>query len=173
MERRPPYVRNVRDLPSSSEAYPGDDELMSEGTPLSRPLGLTRLGIHHERLAPGRRTSWPHAEEKEEEFVYVLEGTPDVWLDGALHRLEPGDVVAFVPGTGIAHTFLNDTDRDVRLLVVGERLPDNRISYPRHPNGWEGMAREKVWTDVPDRDRGPHDGVPRLLREARAARGAS
>ena len=29
---------------------------------LGRRLGLTRIGIHHVRLLPGRRTSYPHAE---------------------------------------------------------------------------------------------------------------
>ena len=32
----------------------GDDELLAFGAPFGRHLGLTRLGIHHERLLPGR-----------------------------------------------------------------------------------------------------------------------
>jgi len=59
--------------------------------PSAGNFALKALGIHHERLPPGRRTSYPHAESAEEEFVYVIEGTPDVWLDGTLHRLKPGD----------------------------------------------------------------------------------
>jgi uncharacterized cupin superfamily protein len=141
---------------------------MSIGAPLGRAFGLTRIGIHHERLPPGRRTSFPHAESTEEEFVFVLDGTPDVWLDGVLHRLRPGDAVGFPAGTGIAHTFLNDTDAEVRLLVVGEASrPDNRVIYPLHPER-RGM-REDWWDDAPPRDRGPHDGMPRLVREAKAA----
>ena len=66
-----------------------------------------RLGIHHERLPPGRRLCWPHAEADEEEFVFVLEGEPDLWLDGQVRRLKPGDGVSFPAGTGIAHTFPN------------------------------------------------------------------
>ncbi len=57
--------------------------VFSIGAPLARKLGLGRIGIHHERLPPGRRTSYPHAESDEEEFVYVLEGYPeasDQWL---------------------------------------------------------------------------------------------
>lgn len=92
---------------------------MSIGASIGCLLGLVRIGIHHERLPPGRRTSYPHAESAEEEFVYVLEGTPDVWIDGTLLRLAPGDAVAFPGGTGICHTVLNNTE--VRLLVVGER----------------------------------------------------
>lgn len=74
------------------------DELLSIGSPFGKVFGLKRLGIHHELLPPGRRTSWPHAEKTEEEFVYVIEGTPDVWIDGNLHQLNPGDGVGFPPG---------------------------------------------------------------------------
>ena len=74
--------------------YPGDDELMGIGSPFGAHFGLRRLGIHHIRLLPGRRTSYPHAERTEEEFVYVLAGEPDVWLDGELFKLHPGDGMA-------------------------------------------------------------------------------
>jgi uncharacterized cupin superfamily protein len=133
---------------------------MSIGARLGEHLGLTRLGIHHERLPPGRRTSYPHAESAEEEFVFVLEGAPDVWLDGTLHRLAPGDSVGFPAGTGICHSFLNNTGEEVRLLVVGEASkPENRIHYPMHPE-YEQTCPD-AWTDVPPRTRGGHDGKPR------------
>ncbi|MGH6992670.1 MAG: cupin domain-containing protein, partial [Caulobacteraceae bacterium] len=107
---RPDFIRHWRELEKPDEShYPGDDELMSIGAPLGRLLGLTRIGIHHERLPPSRRTSFPHAESLEEEFVFVLEGTPDAWIDGHLHRLEPGDAVGLPAGTGICHSFLNNT----------------------------------------------------------------
>jgi uncharacterized cupin superfamily protein len=167
---RPPFVRHVTELASSRETYPGDDEPMSIGTPLSRPLGLTRMGIHHERLPPGSRTSWPHAESLEEELAYVLEGTPDVWIDGEVHRLRPGDAIAFVPGTGIAHTFINDTVEDAVLLVVGEKLAENRIHYPFRPDGYQGMKPENRWLDVPERKRGAHDGLPSMRRKLTTSR---
>ncbi len=149
--------------------YDGDDELMGFGAAFGRAFGLSKLGIHHQRLAPGRRTSFPHAESAEEEFVYVIEGEPDVWLDGHLHRLRPGDGVGFPAGTAIAHSFLNNTPGEVRLLVVGEKSKaENRIFYPRnperqplHPDWWEGH---------PEHELGPHDGMPDLVRAAKAGR---
>jgi uncharacterized cupin superfamily protein len=146
--------------------YDGDDELMSIGAPFGRHFGLTRLGIHHERLLPGRRTSYPHAESAEEEFVYVIAGTPDVWLDGALHRLRPGDAVGFPAGTGICHSFLNNTLGEVRLLVVGEaRKPENRVFYPRNS---EQATRSDWWSDPPARPMGDHDGLTDKVRARRA-----
>jgi uncharacterized cupin superfamily protein len=114
--------------------YPDSPERFSIGAPLARGLRLNRLGIHHERLPPGRRTSYPHAESDEEEFIYVLEGYPEVWINGYLWKLEPGDSVGFPAGTGICHTFLNNTEQEVRLLVVGEANKKfNRIYYPLNP----------------------------------------
>ena len=159
---RPDFIRHWRDLEDPDDShYPGDTELMSIGAPLARKLGLTRIGIHHERLPPGRRTSFPHAESAEEEFVFVLEGNPDVWIDGNLQRLEPGNSVAFPAGTGICHTFLNNTACEVRLLVIGEvSKPENRIRYPL--NEAHEATRADRWVNWPRRPIGPHDGTARL-----------
>ena len=146
--------------------YDGDDELMSIGARFGRHFGLARLGIHHERLLPGRRTSYPHAESAEEEFVYVIAGTPDVWLDGELHRLGPGDAVGFPAGTGICHSFLNNSAHEVHLLVVGEaHKPENRVFYPRNP---EQAARKDWWSDPPARAMDDHDGLTDSVRTRRA-----
>ena len=161
MGERPEFIRHWRELEGTDDAhYPDSDELLSIGAPVGKLLGLTRIGIHHERLPPGRRTSYPHAESAEEEFVFVLEGHPDVWIDGTLHRLEPGDSVAFPVGTGICHTFLNNTDAEVRLMVIGEKAkPETRIHYPMN-QAYE-KTRKDAWTDVTPRVLGGHDGKAR------------
>jgi uncharacterized cupin superfamily protein len=164
MPERPDFIAHWTTLETSEEEnhYAGDAELLSVGAPVGRALGLTRIGIHHERLPPGRRTSYPHAESAEEEFVFVIEGHPDVWIDGHLHALAPGDSVPFPAGTGVCHTFLNNTAEEVRLLVIGEAAkPENRIRYPLNP-AYEA-TREDRWTDAPIRPLGPHDGKPRPL----------
>lgn len=146
--------------------YRGDSELLAIGAPLGRHFGLTRIGIHHERLPPGRRTSWPHAESLEEEFVYVLAGAPDAWIDGELHRLREGDSVGFPAGTGLCHSFINNTDEDVMLLVIGETAKrENRIYYPRNPD--QKPVRPDWWHDWPERPMGDHDGLPDALRAER------
>ncbi|TNC72992.1 cupin domain-containing protein [Rubellimicrobium roseum] len=169
-DARPGCIAHWTEMEEPDEShYPGDDELMSIGAPLGRRLGLTRIGIHHERLPPGRRTSFPHAESDEEEFVFVLEGTPDVWLDGVLHRLRPGDAVGLPAGTGVAHTFLNDTEEEVRLLVVGEASkPANRVIYPLHPD--RPGPEERRWTDAPQQPLGGHDGLSARRRAGMAGR---
>ena len=165
MAERPDFIAHWRELEDAEpHQYRGDDELMGFDAPLGEKLGLTRIGIHHVRVPPGRRISYPHAESAEEEFVFVIEGSPDAWIDGHLHPLAPGDAVAFPAGTGVCHTFLNNTAREVRLLVVGETpKPENLIAYPL--NLARQLAREDGWTDWPARPLGPHDGRARIASQ--------
>lgn len=164
---RPDSIVHWTEIEGADDSrYPGDDELMSIRTAFGRHFGLRRIGINHERLPPGRRTSFPHAESTEEEFVYVLEGEPDVWLDGQLTRLKPGDGVGFPPGTGLCHTFINNTESEVRLLVVGDTArADNKVLYPLNPD--RAAYREDLWSDAPARPIGSHDGLPDALRARR------
>ena len=132
---RPSFIGNYKDLmDEDNAAYPGSSELLSIGSPVGKLLGLQKIGIHIETIPPGRRTSWPHAESTEEEFAYVIKGHPHVWVDGHLHELSAGDFVAFPAGTGIAHTFINNSDEDCVLLVGGERTKEeNKISTRPEP----------------------------------------
>ena len=162
MSTRPDFIAHWSELEAAEpQRYADDNEPMGFDASLGRKLGLTRIGIHHLRLPPGQRTSYPHAESAEEEFVFVVEGAPDAWIDGVLHRLKPGDSVAFPSGTGICHTFLNNTPDEVRLIVVGEkRKPENRGRYPL--NAELERTSPYAWRDAPARPLGPHDGMARL-----------
>lgn len=138
--------------------YPDSDERFSLGAAFGRHFGFARLGIHHEWLPPGRRTSRPHAEATEDEFVYVIAGHPTAWIDGHAYRLKPGDGVGFKAGDGVAHTFINETAEPVELLVVGDASrSDNRLHYPLHPEYTAGLG-DKQWQDYPERELGPHAG---------------
>ena len=145
-------------------SYPDSTEVFAHGAGFSEHFNLMRLGIHHERLPPGQRTSWPHAEADEEEFVYVIEGEPDVWLDGKIRRLKAGDGIGFPAGTGIAHVFINNAESDVRLLVVGEASRErSRIHYPLHPKR-NAEIGARHWVDRPSCELGSHDGLPDEVR---------
>ncbi len=167
---RPDFIRHYSEIQEGPESsyYRGSKEFLSIGSPFAKAIGLTRLGIHHELLPPGRRTSWPHAESAEEEFVYVIDGNPDAWINGQIYRLNPGDAVGFPTGTGVGHTFINNTESDVRLLVVGEASKkENKIYYPLNPSRRE-QCKDSWWHDIPKHDHGPHDGLPDKLRGSEA-----
>jgi uncharacterized cupin superfamily protein len=156
---RPAFIKHYSEIQTADDAhYPNSDELLSIGSPFGKCFGLKKIGIHHELLPPGRRTSYPHAEADEEEFVYVIEGHPDVWIDGELFALKPGDGVGFPSGTGISHTFLNNTTTDVRLLVVGEKIANCRVYYPKNPERKKDGVR--WWEPEPAMPLGSHNGKP-------------
>ena len=156
-----PAIKHYQEIQNEDNAhYPNSSELLSIGSPFGKVFEFKKLGIHHEVLSPGRRTSYPHAESDEEEFIFVIEGTPDVWINGYLHPLKPGDGVGFPCGTGICHTFINNTKSTVRLLVVGEKNKlENKIFYPLNPER-KKECKNYWWNDVPIQKFGPHDGLP-------------
>lgn len=161
----PPFLIATADVPEKCDRYPNSDELLGHCRAIGRAAGLLKIGLHVVRVPPGHRISWPHAEALEEEFVYVLDGAVDAWIDGALHAMKVGDLAAFPAGTGICHTFLNNGDREATLLVGGEASKaDNRIFYPLHPHRRGDMPWSHWWEDVPKRPQGSHDGKPDALR---------
>jgi uncharacterized cupin superfamily protein len=158
---RPPFLIRALDVPEQEGRYAGRDERFGLSRPIGKAAGLQRLGLHLERVPPGERISLPHAESNEEEFVYVLEGTVQAWVDGHVFTMVAGDLAAFPAGTGIAHTFLNEGAQEVLLLAGGEATKkDNQIVYPVDPDRVEHLAPERQWKDHPARPLGLHDGRP-------------
>lgn len=166
MTTRPPFIISSSDVPEQTHTYPQSDEPMGPSRRIGKAAGLRRIGVNLQRLPPGSRSSFPHAEEDEEEFVYVLEGEVACWIDGVLHTMNAGDFAAFPAGTGISHAFLNNSDRDALLLVGGEAAKsDSRIYYPVNPSRKSDLTWSQWWDDVPQRELGPHDGVPDARRK--------
>jgi uncharacterized cupin superfamily protein len=168
MPARPAFIRSSSEVPESIHVYPQSNEPMGPVRRLGREAGLQRIGINIQRLPPGSRSSWPHAEENEEEFVFVLEGWVDAWIGGDIHRMGPGDLAAFPADTGICHCFINNGEREAVLLVGGEAPKQgSRIFYPLHPSRRADMDPSNWWEDVPRHPLGPHDGLPDAARSSR------
>jgi len=165
MTPRPPFIVSAADLPERAHVYPRSDEPMGPTRRLGSAAGLQRIGVNLQRLPPGSRSSWPHAESDEEEFVYVIDGEVDAWIDGTIHRMTAGDLAAFPAGTGIAHCFVNNGEREALLLVGGEApKASNRIVYPLDPSRRTDLPAAEWWHDAPARALGPHDGLPDARR---------
>lgn len=161
MSSRPSFIVSTSELPDYIHVYPQSDEALGPSRGIGRAAGLVRLGVNIQRLPPGTRSSWPHAESDEEEFVYVIEGEVDAWIDGEIHRMVAGDFAAFPAGTGICHCFINNSQQDVLLLVGGEaNRPGNRIVYPVNPSRRTDLNAGDWWHDAPVRPLGVHDGLP-------------
>jgi uncharacterized cupin superfamily protein len=97
---------------------------------LGNHAGLKNFGVNITRIVPGGQSSYRHAHATQDEFVYVLEGEVVLETNGGAQTLGPGMCAGFPAGTGDAHRFVNRSDVDVRLLVVGDRTPNDVITYP-------------------------------------------
>jgi uncharacterized cupin superfamily protein len=165
MTSRPSFIISTHEAPERAHVYPQSTERMGPERRLGKAAGLVRIGVNVQRLPPGTRSSWPHAEENEEEFVYVLDGEVDAWINGDLHRMVAGDLAAFPAGTGICHCFINNSEREALLLVGGEAAKHgNRVFYPLNPSRRADMKKSDWWQDVPQKPLGPHDGLPDQMR---------
>ena len=161
--KKPDFIKSCEELRGpESFSYPGDTETFGTGAALSRKLGLKKIAVNYEVLQPGDRSSWPHAHKEEDEFILILEGDAQMWIDGTLFDITAGDCVGLPAGTGHAHAIINNSNKEVRAIVVGE--PDahgDRIFYPMHPKrNLECKTMGTFWDAHPQHNLGPHDGWP-------------
>jgi uncharacterized cupin superfamily protein len=98
--------------------------------PLGDLFGLKNFGVNLTRLKPGSMSALRHSHEKQDEFVYILEGTPTLITDAGRTVLHPGMCAGFRAGTGDGHHLLNETAQDVVYLEIGDRTPGESASYP-------------------------------------------
>ena len=92
--------------------------------------GLTNFGVTLTRIIPGGQSSYRHAHSRQDEFIFVLEGEVVMETNGGAQLLKAGTCAGFPAGSGDAHRFVNRTDKDVKLLVIGDRTANDEISYP-------------------------------------------
>ncbi len=92
--------------------------------------GVKNFGVNLTRILPGGQSSYLHAHTRQDEFAYVLEGEVVLETSQGREVLRAGMCAGFSAGSGTAHRFINQTDRDVLLLVVGDRSAGDEIAYP-------------------------------------------
>lgn len=88
---------------------------------LGAAAGLTQFGVNLVRLAPGVWSSQRHWHEREDEFVYVLAGEVVLVSDEGEEIFRAGDSAGFKAGVRDGHHFINRSDAEALLLVVGSR----------------------------------------------------
>lgn len=102
---------------------------------LGRRLPLVSLGVSRVELPPGRSGCPLHEHRFEEECFYLLEGALTVderTPDGTRrrYRLRPGELVAYPPGTGVAHRFTAAGGSPARFLALSDRHEGDVCVYP-------------------------------------------
>jgi uncharacterized cupin superfamily protein len=118
-----------------------------EKRPIGDALGLKNFGINHVRLPPGARSSLRHWHARQDEFVYVLEGTATLLTNAGKTPVPSGSCAGFPAGDADGHCLLNETDKDVVYLEIGDRTPGDVVEYPdddlaaKGTSGW-AMTRK-------------------------------
>lgn len=101
-----------------------------EKRPLGDVFGLRNFGVNLTRLAPGGESALLHRHSRQDEFVFILEGTPTLVTDSEEILLSPGLCAGF-PAGGSAHHLVNRTDTDVLYLEIGDRSSGDEGFYPK------------------------------------------
>lgn len=97
---------------------------------LGDAFGLRNFGVNLTRLPPGGQSALLHRHARQDELIYVLEGTPTLVTDRGEMVLAPGMVAGF-PANGVAHHLVNRADRPAVYLEIGDRTPQDAVEYPR------------------------------------------
>lgn len=87
------------------------------------------VGVQVEEIPAGKRSAPAHYHLHEEEHLLVLEGTCTLHLGEERHALRAGDYVCFPAGQRAGHYLVNEGTAPCRVLVIGERRPDDVVVY--------------------------------------------
>lgn len=97
---------------------------------LGDEAGLKNIGIHLITIAPGDKSTEFHSHKYEEEAIYVVSGYGTEIMGDATQKIGPGDFIGF-PAAGVAHETINDGKEPLVCLVIGQRLAQDVVDYPR------------------------------------------
>jgi uncharacterized cupin superfamily protein len=92
--------------------------------------GLKNIGIHLITIAPGDKSTEFHTHKYEDEAIYVLSGHGTEIMGETSQKIGPGDFIGF-PAGGAAHETVNDGTEPLVCLVIGQRLAQDVVDYPR------------------------------------------
>jgi uncharacterized cupin superfamily protein len=103
---------------------------LREKRPLGDLFGLANFGVNLTRLAPGGVSALRHAHTRQDEFIYVLSGSPILHSEEGRTQLSSGMCAGFKAGTGNAHCLINESSEEVVYLEIGDRTAGDEGSYP-------------------------------------------
>ena len=133
-------IRRVHNL--NPAAIRIDKSLGDEG-------GLKNIGIHLISIAPGDKSTEFHTHRYEEEAIYVLSGNGIEVIGEKTEKIGPGDFIGF-PGGGAAHETVNDGTEPLVCLVIGQRLAQDVVDYPRKGKRLYRNSGQRDTVDYPN-----------------------
>jgi uncharacterized cupin superfamily protein len=143
---KPPFLRALDVVARTNTIYPPAYAAPLAGRAkraLGDQFGLTQFGVNLTTLAPGSWSSQRHWHEKEDEFIYVLEGDVTLVDDSGEHVLTPGMCAGFKAGVPNGHKLVNKSASPAIYLEVGTRSGEERSHYP--DADMQGVKRNGAW----------------------------
>lgn len=98
--------------------------------PLGAQFGLNNFGVNLTHLPPGSVSAPRHSHSRQDELVYILEGTPILVTNAGETPLRPGMCAGFKAGNGDAHQLRNESSAMVVYLEIGDRTAGDVVTYP-------------------------------------------
>jgi uncharacterized cupin superfamily protein len=96
---------------------------------LSDAFGLSQFGVNMVELAPGAWSSQRHWHERQDEFIYVVEGEVTLVTNEGETILRPGMFAGFRAGVANGHHLVNRSNAVARVLEVGTRTAEETAHY--------------------------------------------
>ncbi len=93
-------------------------------------FALSNFGVNLTQLAPGAASALFHQHTTQDEFIYILEGSPTLLLGEEAFLLAPGECMGFKAGTHAAHQLINQSNETVTYLEIGDRSANDKAHYP-------------------------------------------
>ena len=118
--------------PANKSSYP---EILAEKVKgrdkrrLGDVFGLQNFGVNLTTLRPGAMSALLHAHAVQDEFIYILSGTPVLVTESGETTLSPGMCAGFPAGSD-AHHLVNRSDESVTYIEIGDRLLGDSVRYP-------------------------------------------
>jgi uncharacterized cupin superfamily protein len=97
---------------------------------LGDAAGLRNFGVNLTRLEPGAASAHRHWHDKQDEFVYVVEGELVLVTEAGEQVLRPGMAAGFPAGKADGHHLVNRTKKDALFLEIGDRSAGDTFHYP-------------------------------------------
>ena len=128
-----PILAEEVPAPSKKSNYPEPYASLMSGR-IKRKLGdlfhLKNFGVNLTTLSPGSMSALKHQHSQQDEFVYILSGTPTLVYGSREYVMKPGECVGFKAGEGSTHHLLNCSENPVTYLEIGDRTSGDDVVYP-------------------------------------------
>jgi uncharacterized cupin superfamily protein len=97
---------------------------------LGNYFGLENFGVNLTTLEPGSSSSLQHHHKTQDEFVYILQGSPTLHVGEHKILMKAGECIGFPKNQGVGHCLVNESSQVVVYLEMGDRSQGDVVHYP-------------------------------------------